>query len=206
MMMLDRAARTFMPTRRESSQRGRHSAGAIQMFQECSEITQYAWQSGGYPAVANRQTRGPVLANQAIEYLTPVMQQLVQGTEMAFIATSDSTGECDCSFRVGPAGFVRIVNYRTIAYPEYQGGGVVLSAGNMRENPHVSLFLVDCTRDLIGLHVNGTARVVTPAQMLELDLDLREPEQPGFRPVRWIVVRVSEAYVHCSTHIPVMIP
>jgi predicted pyridoxine 5'-phosphate oxidase superfamily flavin-nucleotide-binding protein len=206
MMMLDRAARTFIPARREGGHRARHSAGDIQVFQECSEVTQYAWQGGGFQAAANGLAGSPVTGHRTIEYLTPAMQQLVQGTEMAFIATSDSSGECDCSFRVGPAGFVRILNYRTIAYPEYQGGGVVLSAGNMRENPHVSLFLVDCTRDLIGLHVNGTARVVTPAQMLELDLDLREPEQPGFRPVRWIVVRVSEAYIHCSTHIPVLIP
>jgi uncharacterized protein len=81
------------------------------------------------------------------------------------------------------------------------------SLGNLIENPHVGIFLVDFTHDLIGLHVNGDAEIITPEHMRELDHDL--PEQaahPGRRPVQWVLVRVTEAYIHCSKHIPLMVP
>jgi hypothetical protein len=67
--------------------------------------------------------------------------------------------------------------------------------------------MVDFTRDLIGLHVNGSAEIVTPARMQQLDRCLpEEPGQPGRRPVHWVLVRVTEAYIHCSKHIPKLIP
>ncbi|HVB42073.1 MAG TPA: pyridoxamine 5'-phosphate oxidase family protein [Streptosporangiaceae bacterium] len=144
--------------------------------------------------------------NQVTDQLTPVMRQFIQRMEMAFIATSDGSGDCDCSLRAGPAGFIRVLDSRTIAYPEYRGNGVMASLGNMQQNPHVGIFLADFTRDLVGLHVNGDATIVTPARMQEFDLDIPEPEHPGRRPVQWVIVHVTEAYIHCSKHIPKMIP
>jgi len=145
--------------------------------------------------------------SQFSDQLTPKMMEFIGRMEMAFIATSDGAGECDCSFRAGPAGFVRVLSERIIAYPEFRGNGVMASLGNIAENPHIGVFMVDFTRDLIGLHVNGSAEIVTPAQMQELDRCL--PEQaarPGRRPVQWVVVQVNEAYVHCSKHIPKLTP
>lgn len=144
--------------------------------------------------------------SQVTDQLTAVMQQFIQRMDMAFIATSDDSGECDCSFRAGPAGFIRVLDSRTIAYPEYRGNGVMASLGNMLRNPHVGIFLADFTRDLIGLHVNGEAAIVTPARMQEFDLDIPEPEHPGRQPVQWVLVHVTEAYIHCSKHIPKLIP
>lgn len=145
--------------------------------------------------------------NQLSEHLTPKMMEFIGRMEMAFIATSDSGGECDCSFRAGTPGFVRVLDERTIAYPEFRGNGVMASLGNILENPHVGIFMADFSRDLIGLHVNGDAEIITPVHMQDLDCDL--PEQaanPGRRPVQWVLVRVTEAYIHCSKHIPLMVP
>jgi hypothetical protein len=80
------------------------------------------------------------------------------------------------------------------------------SLGNMSQNPHIGIFLVDFTRDLVGLHINGHASIVTPAHMQEFDLDVPESEHPGRRPVQWVMVHVTEAYIHCSKHIPKMVP
>ena len=146
-------------------------------------------------------------ADQVTAQLTPVMREFIERMEMAFIATSDGSGECDCSFRAGPAGFLRVIDDRTIAYPEYRGNGVMASLGNILENPHIGIFMVDFTRDLIGLHVNGDAEIITPEYMQVLDPAL--PEQashPGRRPVQWVLVRVVEAYIHCSKHIPLLVP
>lgn len=143
---------------------------------------------------------------QVVRTLTPAIQAFIARMEMAFVATSDAAGECDCSFRAGPAGFIRVLDDRTIAYPEYRGNGVMASLGNMLENPHIGIFLVDFTQDLVGLHVNGDASIVTPARMQKFDLDLPEPEHPGRRPVRWVLVTVTEAYIHCTKHIPKLVP
>jgi len=43
--------------------------------------------------------------------------------------------------------------------------------------------------------------------MRELDRGL--PEQavgPGRQPVQWVLVRVTEAFIHCSKHIPKLVP
>ena len=139
--------------------------------------------------------------------LTPKMVEFIGRMEMAFIATSDAAGECDCSFRAGTAGFLRVLDERTIAYPEFRGNGVMASLGNILENPHIGMFMVDFTHDLVGLHVNGNAEILTPARIQELDP--RQPGQgmhPGRRPVQWVLVRVTEAYIHCSKHIPKLVP
>ena len=139
--------------------------------------------------------------------LTPRMVKFIEHMEMAFIATSDADGECDCSFRAGTAGFLRVIDERTVAYPEFRGNGVMASLGNILENPHIGIFMVDFTHDLIGLHVNGDAEIITAARMRELDPHL--PEQathPGRRPVQWVLVKVTEAYIHCSKHIPKLVP
>ncbi len=144
--------------------------------------------------------------NQVAAQLTPVMQQFLGRMEMAFIATSDGSGDCDCSFRAGPAGFIRVLDARTIAYPEYRGNGVMASLGNMLENPHVGILLVDFTNDLIGLHVNGRASIITPETMRELDQGIPDAAHPGRTPVQWVLVEVTEAYIHCSKHIPKLVP
>ena len=145
--------------------------------------------------------------NQFSDQLTQKMIGFIGRMEMAFIATSDMAGECDCSFRAGAAGFLRVLDERTIAYPEFRGNGVMASLGNLLENRHIGMLMMHFTQDLIGLHVNGDAEIVTPALMRELDPDLPgQAAAPGRRPVQWVLVRVTEAYIHCSKHIPKLVP
>jgi predicted pyridoxine 5'-phosphate oxidase superfamily flavin-nucleotide-binding protein len=146
--------------------------------------------------------------NQVTNQITPVMKEFIRRMDMAFIATSDGAGECDCSFRAGPPGFFRVLDGRTLAYPEYRGNGIMASLGNIRQNPHIGILLIDFTRDLIGLHVNGNASVVTPARMRELDPGVAgfELAHPGRRPLQWVLIGITEAYIHCSKHIPKLVP
>ena len=145
--------------------------------------------------------------NQLSDQLTPEMIDFIGRMEMAFIATSDATGDCDCSFRAGKPGFLTVLDERTIAYPEFRGNGVMASLGNILENQHIGILLVDFTRDLIGLHVNGTAQIVPPQYMLELEQSPSQQGTPGgTRPIQWVLVRVVEAYIHCSKHIPKLAP
>ena len=127
------------------------------------------------------------------------MVAFVQRMEMVFVASADARGECDASLRAGPPGFVRVLDARTLAYPEYRGNGVHASLGNISENAHVGLLMVDFVQDLIGLHVNGTARIVEAEDFAGAFPGMPQDLERGRRAERWVVVDVDEAYVHCRS-------
>lgn len=191
MTTVDNAARAFAPAPESSGHQRQPGSAGERVLQE---------------SFGTAQRAGQFYENQVTGRLTPVMREFIQRMEMAFIATSDGAGDCDCSFRAGPAGFIRVLDDQTIAYPEYRGNGVMTSLGNILQNPHIGLFLADFTRDLIGLHINGDASIVSPACMHEFDLGILEDEAPGRRPVRWVMIHVTEAFIHCSKHIPKLVP
>jgi hypothetical protein len=142
--------------------------------------------------------------DQVLDHLNPAMCEFVARQDMAFVATSSSSGECDASFRAGTPGFIHVIDERTVAYPEYRGNGVMASLGNIHDNPNVGILIIDFVRDLIGLHINGTARIVEDETLREYAADLPADLVKGRRPERWVVVSVHEAFVHCRKHIPRM--
>ncbi|MET9489281.1 pyridoxamine 5'-phosphate oxidase family protein [Nocardia sp. NPDC006630] len=144
-------------------------------------------------------------SDQVRNRLNTQMIDFLRRMDMAFIATSDKHGECDNSFRAGKPGFLHVIDDSTITYPEYRGNGVHASLGNMLENPHIGILLIDFVYDLIGLHINGTARIVDDALMRRCVPDL-PPDARGRQPERWVVVDVEEAYIHCRKHIPHLVP
>lgn len=139
---------------------------------------------------------------QVLDRLNARMRQFVARQEMFFVATSDSRGNCDSTFRAGPPGFLQVLDDATLTYPEYRGNGVMASLGNIRENPHIGILLIDFTEDRIGLHINGRARLVTDGTMRRTHPGLPVDPVPGRRPQMWVEIAVEEAYIHCSKHIP----
>lgn len=158
-------------------------------------------------ANGSRERADRFYREQLSDHLNSDMREFVGRMEMMFVGTSDSGGECDVTFRAGPAGFVRVLDPRTVAWPEYRGNGVMASAGNIIENGHVGLLFMDFVRDLVGLHVNGEATLLSPSEFIERHPDEPvEGDVPGRRPERWVAVRVEEAYIHCSKHVPRLMP
>nr|WP_223207860.1 pyridoxamine 5'-phosphate oxidase family protein [Actinopolyspora erythraea] len=144
--------------------------------------------------------------DQVLDHLNERMKEFIRSMSMAFIATADGHGECDSSLRAGPEGFIEVLGDRHVAYPEYRGNGVMASLGNISENPHVGILLVDFVDALIGLHVNGKARILEDADLRAIHPGLRSDFERGRKPERWVVVQVEEAYIHCRKHIPRMAP
>jgi predicted pyridoxine 5'-phosphate oxidase superfamily flavin-nucleotide-binding protein len=145
---------------------------------------------------------------QMLDHLNPEMAEFISGMEMVFVATADAAGNADCSFRAGPPGFVRVLDERTLAYPDYRGNGVMASLGNVVENAHIGLLFIDFYTSTIGLHVNGGARIAENADMAALQAAFGAADfascRNGPRPERWVLVEVEEAYIHCSKHIPLL--
>jgi hypothetical protein len=82
----------------------------------------------------------------------------IERCPMFFIATADAEGRPDCSYKGGLPGFVRVVDERTLAIPDYDGNGMYRSWGNVLANPHVGLLFLDFEKPK-RLRVNGTAQV-----------------------------------------------
>ncbi len=78
--------------------------------------------------------------------------------EMFFLATADEFGFPNCSYKGGERGFVRVVDDRTIAFPNYDGNGMYLSMGNVLHNPNVGLLFVDWENQW-RLRYNGVANI-----------------------------------------------
>lgn len=155
-------------------------------------------------------TRDRALAfydRQVIDHLNERMIDYLTRQTLMFVATADAGGECDCSLRAGPPGFVHVLDERTLVYPEYRGNGVMASLGNIEENPHAGLFFGDFLDSTIGLHVNGRASILENEE-LGARPDLPETVRKalaiegGLSAERWVCLEVEEAYIHCSKHIP----
>lgn len=82
----------------------------------------------------------------------------IRRCRMFFIATADAGGQPDCSYKGGLPGFVRVLDDRTLAIPDYDGNGQYRSWGNVLANPQVGLLFIDFESPK-RLRVNGAAVV-----------------------------------------------
>lgn len=76
-----------------------------------------------------------------------------------FIATADSDGRPDCSFKGGAPGFVRVTAPDELAFPDYDGNGMFKSLGNLLVNANIGLLFIGMHGKPRRLRVNGTATV-----------------------------------------------
>ena len=152
-----------------------------------------------------RKSANSFYKTQVLNFLNPEMQKFISEQEMVFLSTADAKGECDASFRAGPKSFVKVLDNKTIIFPEFKGNGVMASMGNIIENPQIGLMFIDFFDSSIGLHVNGKAEIITERQAGKLvnPIDKAKAEKDGKHKTKlWIKVEVEEAFIHCSKHIP----
>lgn len=118
-------------------------------------------------------------------------RDFVARSPFVLLATSGADGSVDVSPRGDPAGFVRVLDERTLAVPERPGNRRVDSLRNVVERPGVGLlFLVPGYDET--LRVNGRACVVRDDDLLAT-MEVR-----GKRPALAVVVEVDEAFLHCA--------
>ena len=123
--------------------------------------------------------------------LNSMTRLFVERSPFVCIATSDPAGYCDLSPRGDPAGFVRILDERTLLLPERPGNRLADSLRNILANPHVGLlFIVPGATDTF--RVNGRATVTTDKEVLA------PCAVEGKLPLLGIRVDIDEAYTQCS--------
>jgi uncharacterized protein len=116
----------------------------------------------------------------------------IERMDMFFLATADAEGRPQCSYKGGDPGFVRVLDERTVAFPNYDGNGMYLSMGNLLANPHVGMLFIDfVSRRPSRLRVNGIASID--------DADELRAHYPGAQFV--VRVRATEVFPNCPRYI-----
>jgi len=122
----------------------------------------------------------------------PDARAFIERMEMFFLATADAQGRPQCSYKGGAPGFVRVLDERTVAFPNYDGNGMYLSMGNLAVNPHVGMLFIDFVSQRPSrLRLNGVASVDEGGELL------------GAYPEAQFVVRVraTQVFPNCPRYI-----
>ena len=132
-----------------------------------------------------------IVRAKVADRLNPMTRQFIERAPLVCLGTADGAGHCDVSPRGDPAGFVRILDDRTLLLPERPGNRLADSLRNILGNPRVGLwFLIPGVGETF--RVNGRATLTTDAQLLE------PCRVEGKLPRLGILVDVEAAYTHCS--------
>jgi len=143
----------------------------------------------GLRAVIGEPT--PLVAGKIAPRLNELTRQFIERSPFVCVATARPDGGLDVSPRGDPAGFVRILDDRTLLLPDRPGNKIADTLTNLLEDPRIALlFLIPGVGD--SFRVNGTATIVD-------DVELLAPcEMDGRVPNLGILVAVEEAYTQCS--------
>lgn len=131
----------------------------------------------------------PTSITKEIDHITELHRAYIGASPFVIVATSGPDG-LDCSPRGDPAGFVRVVDDRTVMMPDRRGNNRLDSLRNLVVDPRIGLlFLVPGVG--VTLRVNGTAEIST-------DPELRQSFAFGDKlPTTVIVVTTTSVYTQC---------
>ena len=155
---------------------------------------------------AIQQSRGSRAAYERMERggswkttITPELEEFVAAQTSAFLATANADGQPYIQHRGGPAGFLHVLDTRTIAFADYVGNRQYITTGNLRENPKAHLFLMDYAhRRRVKIWGTAEASSATSKQFADL---MRENDRAKADQV--IVFTVAAWDANCPRHIPV---
>lgn len=130
--------------------------------------------------------------------ITPELAQFIAAQTSVFLATVNAEGQPYIQHRGGPAGFLRVLDERTIAFADFAGNRQYITQGNLADNPKAHLFLIDYTHRK-RVKIWGEARVVEGDAKLMAQL---MPEGYRARPEQVILLTVAAWNANCPQHIP----
>lgn len=85
----------------------------------------------------------------------------IAARDSLYMATVSETGWPYVQHRGGPAGFLKVLDDRTLGFADYRGNRQYVSVGNLSTDDRVSLFLMDYPNQR-RLKLLGHARIIDP--------------------------------------------
>lgn len=130
-------------------------------------------------------------ALKSLGLLDPHAREFIRRSPFLAIGTQNGDGKADVSPRGDPAGFVQVLDDRSLAIPDRPGNNRLDTLSNILTNPNVGLlFLIPGFDDT--LRINGTAQLSTDPELL------RRMAVNDRVPTIAIIVTVTEAFLHCA--------
>ena len=128
---------------------------------------------------------------KSLDHLDRHCRRFIELSPFVVLASAGADGRVDCSPRGDPAGFVAVLDDRTILLPDRRGNNRADSLTNVLENPYVGmLFMIPGVDETLRL--NGTAKLTTdPARLEPLAVNGRAPRSG-------LVVEVEEVFLQCT--------
>ncbi len=134
---------------------------------------------------------GKAAQNKVIPEMDDICRAFIEKSPFVLLGSTDANGNMDVSPKGDPAGFVQVMDSKTLLIPDRPGNRRGDTLSNILQNPNIGLlFLVPGRSDT--LRVNGTAQIVR-------DEDVRERFiMQGKVPHLVIAVTVKEVFFHCT--------
>ena len=131
---------------------------------------------------------GPAVTKE-IDHISAHYRRFIETSPFVILATSGPEG-LDCTPRGDPAGFVRVVDSRTVMLPDRRGNNRIDSLRNIVRDPRIALlFLIPGVGRT--LRINGRAAI-------SINADLRASfTMEGKVPRSVIVVTAESVYTQC---------
>lgn len=117
-----------------------------------------------------------------------------------FIATSNSSGHCDSSYRgreygaSGPYPLIHVGGSKELFFPDFQGNGLYQSLGNILQNPHIGMLFMDFEQQA-RFRINGKARVLDATEQIRKIWPSAQA---------YVEVSVEQVFGNCQARIPRM--
>ncbi|MGA9720692.1 MAG: pyridoxamine 5'-phosphate oxidase family protein [Acidobacteriaceae bacterium] len=132
--------------------------------------------------------------------LTDFEREFIAGRDGFYMASVSETGWPYIQYRGGAAGFLHVLDDRTLGFADLRGNKQYVSVGNLAHDDRVALFFMDYAHQL-RLKVLGRARVhENDAEAAALLAKLRVPGEKT-PAERAIVIHVEAFDWNCPQHI-----
>jgi uncharacterized protein len=132
----------------------------------------------------------PVVTMKIADRLNQLTRQFIERSPFLCVGTADPDGGLDVSPRGDPAGFVRILDERTLLLPDRPGNRIADTLLNLLKDPRIALlFLIPGVGDTF--RVNGTAEIVDDPELLA------DSAVEGKVPKLGLLISIEEAYTQC---------
>lgn len=157
-------------------------------------VTTYPFQEVIDTEAALRELMGAAsqgAIDKEIDYIDSHSANFIAHSPFLLIATSDDQGRLDVSPKGDPAGFVKVLNEKTLVIPDRPGNRRLDGFENILKNPHIGLIFLVPGRDET-LRINGKAMLVRDQELLE-SMSWR-----GKVPAIATAVEVEELFFHCG--------
>src|SRR5271168_3897999 len=91
--------------------------------------------------------------------ITPELAEFIGRQASVFLGTASSGGQPYIQHRGGPAGFLKVIDDKTLGLADFAGNRQYITLGNLTENPKAFIFLMDYANSQ-RVKLWGEARVV----------------------------------------------